>query len=172
MALAKVKYKKGGKVKYKKGGEVKKYKIPELTKNQKKAAKLIQEAADNREKFDPNDRLWDVTGKKALDKYRYKKAADVMAEDTKERVAKQKAERVAKQKAAAEKKVSKEEELTASQKEALQELKYKEMDKKMQKAAKNAPTTKSNMGKYAKGGKVTLRKSRDGIARKGHTRAT
>tara|TARA_R110000751_G_scaffold255941_1_gene355475 strand:- start:422 stop:916 length:495 start_codon:yes stop_codon:yes gene_type:complete len=164
MALAKVKYKKGGKVKYEKGGEVKKYKIPELTKNQKKAAKLIQEAADNREKFDPNDRLWDVTGKKALDKYRYKKAADVMAEDTKERVAKQKA--------AAEKKVSKEEELTASQKEALQELKYKEMDKKMQKAAKNAPTTKSNMGKYAKGGKVTLRKSRDGIARKGHTRAT
>ena len=48
----------------------------------------------------------------------------------------------------------KEEELTASQKEALQELKYKEMDKKMQEAAENDPTTKRNMGKYAKGGKV------------------
>lgn len=103
MALAKVKYKKGGKVKYKKGGTVK-----------------------------------------------YEKGGEVKGKKDKEE----------------------EEELTASQEKALQELKYKEMDKKMQEAAENAPTTKRNMGKYARGGKVTLRKSRDGIARKGHTRAT
>ena len=102
MALAKVKYKKGGKVKYKKGGTVK-----------------------------------------------YEKGGEVKGKKDKE---------------------EEEEELTVLQKEALQEIEDEEWRERVTKA----PTTaKPKRGRrYSHGGKVTLRKSRDGIARKGHTRAT
>tara|TARA_R110002096_G_scaffold374535_1_gene568223 strand:- start:334 stop:666 length:333 start_codon:yes stop_codon:yes gene_type:complete len=47
-----------------------------------------------------------------------------------------------------------EEELTASQKEALQNV----LDEEYREKVRNAPTTKTNMGLYAKGGKVKYKK--------------
>jgi hypothetical protein len=61
-----------------------------------------------------------------------------------------------------------EEPMTAGQKQSMEEAKDEEMRKKM----KNAPTTRTEMGKvFAKGGMTASRRA-DGIAQRGKTRGT
>jgi len=66
------------------------------------------------------------------------------------------------------KKEDKEEPMTPGQKQSMEEAKDEEMRKKM----KNAPTTRTEMGKvFAKGGMTASRRA-DGIAQRGKTRGT